>query len=362
MAYVPGFDHDIFISYASVNNPEPEKDEMGWVTNFRVRLEKDLACRIGKNFKIWMDQKDIAVGDDFRDEIIGGVETSAILLIILSEVYLDSEWCTTERNAFMEQVGKLKKSDIGGFAGLKRIFVVRFEDVNRNDLPSEFKGLQQIDFFREDENKKVYTLGWPQLLKTDQYYHKYTYTLANLSRDLANCLKELKDLKDRTAAGNTRAPNLTTSENRSFYEKMMKECHGLIVIYGESDERWVTLVVERSVTIARDRPYGAAAIIEGPSGHNKEMLSFLPNFMREIDCTHEFNEKELHSFFSDMQKSFNEYSITNDTINQSPDLGAIVFVNAIGNDRNIAKKIKDIARLYDITFYCPKKKYCESDL
>ena len=171
MAYVPGFKHDIFISYTTVNNPEPEKNEMGWVTNLRVRLEKDLACRIGRNFKIWMDQKDIAVGDVVRDKIIGGVETSATLLIILSEAYLASDWCTTERNAFMEQVDKLKKSDIGGFSGLKRIFVVRFEDVNRDrdDFPSELKGLHQIDFFREDENKRVYTLGWPQLLTTDPY-------------------------------------------------------------------------------------------------------------------------------------------------------------------------------------------------
>ena len=357
MAYVPGFKYDIFISYASVNNLEPEQNKMGWVTNFRNRLEKELACRIGKNFKIWMDQKDIAVGDDFSDEIIGGLETSATLLIILSEAYLASDWCTTERNVFLKQVSKLKMSDIGGFSGLKRIFVVRLENVNRDrdDFPSELKGLQQIDFFREDENKRVYTLGWPQLLTTDPYYYKYTDTLTVLSTDLGNCLKELKDLKDRITAGSTRAPNLTTGENRSFYEKMMKECHGLIVIYGESDERWVTLVLEKSVIIPRDKPLETGAIIQGPpptSDEEGKWLPFKPKFMRKIDCISRFNEEELKKFFSDVKKSFNKYSLTKDSSDHSPDLGAIVFVNAIGKDRDLARKICKMAdEDYGMTYY-----------
>jgi len=358
MAYVTGFEHDIFISYASVNNPEPENDKPGWVTNFRVKLENELVSRIGRDLKIWMDEKDIAVGDKFRDKILGGVETSAILLIILSETYLDSDWCTTERKAFLEQVSRLKESDIGGLSGLNRIFVVRFEDVNRDgdNFPSELKGLQEIDFFRVDENKKVYTLGWPQLLTTDIHYHKFIYKLMDLSTELVNQLKKLKILKDKDTASKTKATGVTTAENRYFYEKMMKDCHGLIVIYGESDESWVNLVLEKSVTIARDKPLETGAIIQGPPPLNDEeekWIPFKPRFMRKIDCISRFNEEELRKFLFDVKESFKKYNLTKNSGDTSPDFGAIVFVNAIGKDKDLAKKICKMAdEDYGMTYYC----------
>lgn len=359
MAYVPGFEHDIFISYASVNNLKPENDKPGWVTNFRVKLEKELVSRIGRDLKIWMDEKDIAVGDKFSDEILGGVETSAILLIILSETYLDSEWCTTEIKTFLEQVSRMKKSDSVGFSGFNRIFVVRFENVNidGDNFPSELKHLQNIDFFNVDEkNKRVYTLGWPQLLTTDPYYQKYMNKLMDLGADLVNQLKKLKISKDKDRANKTKAPGVTTAENRYFYEKMMKDCHGLIVIYGESDQSWVNLVLEKSVTIERDKPLETGAIIQGPPPLNDEeekWVPFKPRFMRKIDCTSQFNKEELRKFLSDVKESFEKYDQTKNSVDKSSDFGAIVFVNAIGKDRDLARKICDMAdEDYGMTYYC----------
>lgn len=40
MAYVPGFEHDIFISYAHVDNAPPDEEEDGWVTKLHTSLAK----------------------------------------------------------------------------------------------------------------------------------------------------------------------------------------------------------------------------------------------------------------------------------------------------------------------------------
>jgi hypothetical protein len=35
MSYLPGFDYDIFISYAHVNNQRADEREEGWVVQFQ---------------------------------------------------------------------------------------------------------------------------------------------------------------------------------------------------------------------------------------------------------------------------------------------------------------------------------------
>ena len=64
MAYVheTKFTHDLFISYARVDNKKYPDEEMGWIEKFieylLVRLEK----RIGRlnRIKIWRDKPDLA--------------------------------------------------------------------------------------------------------------------------------------------------------------------------------------------------------------------------------------------------------------------------------------------------------------
>ncbi len=356
MAFVPGFENDIFISYASDNNVEV-KEGKGWVTHFRDRLEKEMRCHIGKNFKVWMDGIDIVVGDDFKDKIIRGIEKSATLLIIMSNAYLNSDWCTMERKAFLEYVNKLKLSGIDGVSGLKRIFIVRFQDVPVSKTPEGLKGLHHIDFFRVDDEEKVHPLGWPLLLETDPHYFKYTDKITVLSTDLTEHLKELKTTKEKitnSLPNNDEEPNDETGKRRTFFNKMMRKCQGLIVIYGESDEEWVTLMLERSITAQRDNPIHAGAIIEGPPDKEKEMLQFKPSFMRKIDCTKEFNLEELKDFFSELSASLKKKSNTEDSGDTLSNLGAMVFVNAIGKDRLLAKKICDLAETYNMSYCSPK--------
>jgi hypothetical protein len=58
MAYVPGFEHDIFISYAHVDNASADNED-GWVTRLHSSLLKLIPQKIGRaeNLSIWRDLK-----------------------------------------------------------------------------------------------------------------------------------------------------------------------------------------------------------------------------------------------------------------------------------------------------------------
>ena len=71
MAYIDGFEHDIFISYAHVDDLTASEDEEGWVTSFIEHLKVALGQRFG-NFdcvKIWRDKRRLE-GNHVFDEVI----------------------------------------------------------------------------------------------------------------------------------------------------------------------------------------------------------------------------------------------------------------------------------------------------
>ena len=57
MSFVPGYEHDIFISYASVDDRPPVNEANGWVTTLLTELERVLAEELGRSgsANIWMD-------------------------------------------------------------------------------------------------------------------------------------------------------------------------------------------------------------------------------------------------------------------------------------------------------------------
>jgi hypothetical protein len=103
MAYVPGFEHDIFISYAHVDNASADNED-GWVTRLHASLLKLIPQKIGRaeNFSIWRDLKLDGV-DDFVETIDVAFRRSALMLTILTPSYLASEWCGKELDGFTAQ-------------------------------------------------------------------------------------------------------------------------------------------------------------------------------------------------------------------------------------------------------------------
>lgn len=142
MAYVPGFQYDIFISYRQVDN------EFGWVTKLDETLRSMLHrhARPSKDetpwkYEIFRDKREIGGNQPLPEVIHDAATSSAALVIVMSEDYLatDSEWCARELEAFL-----------GTADADRRIFIVRKSDVAEREWPRQLRKFVGYQFWETD--------------------------------------------------------------------------------------------------------------------------------------------------------------------------------------------------------------------
>jgi TIR domain len=99
MAYVPGFQHDVFISYAR------RSDMAKWVTRFKKILEDQLSSTLGgRPALVWMDSR-LRVGDDFAEKIQSQLRRTALLIAVISPRYVESQACMIMELHFFQANG-----------------------------------------------------------------------------------------------------------------------------------------------------------------------------------------------------------------------------------------------------------------
>jgi TIR domain len=192
MAYVPGYDHDVFVSYAHLD----DQGASAWVTNLVRHLDTEVRQRLGtKDLRIWIDH-DLDGNHPLTPEIMQAIRRSATILLIVSPSYIASEWCVRERNAFL------------GFArdcvSEGRIFIVRCRDIDPQFLPPEFGDLIGFKFWTQDSDAGGVTrpLGLIDLKEP-----AYFAGVINLGDKLAQKLREIRAA--RTAGAPSSAPTAT---------------------------------------------------------------------------------------------------------------------------------------------------------
>src|SRR5215467_15939385 len=88
MAFVPGFDHDVFISYA-------HGDDRDWINRFLDRLKPALSRRL-PGADVWIDKDDLRQSSDFKQEIPVELASSAVLISLVSPIYIDRPYCVEQ--------------------------------------------------------------------------------------------------------------------------------------------------------------------------------------------------------------------------------------------------------------------------
>ena len=104
MPYVPGFDYDLFISYAAADN------DQGVVEQFVATLEKQISDNLVNTFskekvRVYFDRQRLATqaGVNWEEQLKAAASSSAILVPLLSPNYLSSHYCSKERGWFGTQ-------------------------------------------------------------------------------------------------------------------------------------------------------------------------------------------------------------------------------------------------------------------
>src|SRR5262249_43311096 len=98
---VPHYKHDIFVSYAHVDNEPLAGPDTQWVTNLLAGLKPMLGQQLGRAdaYSLWMDYE-LRGNEPATPDILRQLQDTVLLLLILSPGYLASEWCCRELRRF----------------------------------------------------------------------------------------------------------------------------------------------------------------------------------------------------------------------------------------------------------------------
>src|SRR5271156_2566729 len=144
MAYVPGFEHDLFFSYAQDDSPE-------WVRALEQSLRQDLIDRLGPDVSIWRDKNGIRFGQNWREEIEDALKTSAALLAVVSPSYQRSIWCSRERKIFVDHAKTASLYKAGRYYRFLKLVRLPWAD---NAQKGFFPELQEVTFFEQGRDEE----------------------------------------------------------------------------------------------------------------------------------------------------------------------------------------------------------------
>ncbi len=157
MAQVPGYNHDIFISYAH-NDNYGFGGRPGWVDVFEDWLYNWLNKRRGlTDLRIWRDKKRMRGNTVFDDAIQNALDGSAVFLALTSHNYLQSDYCRKELHRFYQSHGRQS----GGLqiGDSSRLFNILLHNIPHQNWPAEFQGASgfPMNDAESDENPGDFT-------------------------------------------------------------------------------------------------------------------------------------------------------------------------------------------------------------
>jgi hypothetical protein len=202
------YKHDIFISYAHVDNEPLEGIQEGWVSIFSQNLRKGLMRKLGRSdVSVWMDHRDLLGHASLTSQIMEALRETATFLVIVSPGYLLSEWCGREREEFLRLVKERTDSNY-------RMFLIELDRVLKNEFPLEFSDLIGYRFWTTEKDSRIpRTLGTPIPDPGDQEYYKQ---LNRVCVEIAEELKRLRAIPDRGSRSGRTAESSENSKPTAF--------------------------------------------------------------------------------------------------------------------------------------------------
>jgi hypothetical protein len=174
MAYVPGFKHDIFISYAHADDAADPQD-VRWVSDFQVYLKRAVKQHLaGYEPDVFFDALDLHPNHPIQAVLVNA-GLSAVFLPVISPSYVERPWPNDELNAFCQAV-----------ADPDRIFAVELLPPI-GEYPLQLRNLRRKEFWWKDEKQgsapRKFTRKYKPEVYTD-YLEDIAYLIAKRLRQL----------------------------------------------------------------------------------------------------------------------------------------------------------------------------------
>ena len=179
------FEQNLFISYAHIDDQPLTPGEKGWITRFHATLKAILSMRMGREAKIWRDEK-LQGNDVFSNEIVARFKQSAVLVSVVTSRYLNSEWCTREAREFCESAQQTGGLVVGNKS---RVFkVIKTPVDTQESLPVPMQDILGYEFFTVKDGVPLeFDPAYGQ-----EYAQLYNQNVAKLAWEVAQLLKTLE--------------------------------------------------------------------------------------------------------------------------------------------------------------------------
>lgn len=97
------YEHDIFVSYAHVDNTVVPGTDQGWVTSLAVSISETLKQTLGRSdVKVWMDYR-LSGNEPLTEQLLEAVRRWLTLLVIQSPGYVNSSGATGNGMRFLQR-------------------------------------------------------------------------------------------------------------------------------------------------------------------------------------------------------------------------------------------------------------------
>src|SRR5262245_58916317 len=177
MAYLSGFKHDIFISYAHIDQGADE-----WVSRFHSRLEAELKRLAGRELNVWRDLQ-LERNQLFDQTIKTAVEGAGLLLALNSYAHKDSDYCQQEVLWFCDRA---QKDGWGLSIGdRKRVFNALLNNLPPCEWHPAFSGASGYPFYESIPGDDI-------ALPCDPDSAEFKPFIRDLTRDLFRTLRSFR--------------------------------------------------------------------------------------------------------------------------------------------------------------------------
>jgi hypothetical protein len=175
--------NDVFLSYAHVDNISEDESEKGWVERFERALRVRLLKLFGEDVSIWQDARKLGRAQDFDDEIKDALDGSRVLVALISNRYLKSDYCKLEIDTFDERVG-----DRTAGRRIPRVFPVLLYNIAPEKWPAACQGKSGFKFHDAEDDD-------PYAFPLEPGSKPFERALRELVKELHRSLNQLQEVE-----------------------------------------------------------------------------------------------------------------------------------------------------------------------
>lgn len=193
------FQHDLFVSYAHGRaDRRGVKRLKHWSEQLKLEIEGEIVDLLPEfePLNIFIDDE-LDPAAPLTEQLRDKVGHSGLLLVIMTEHYLNSAWCQDEREWFDAEVERRGKK--GGLVLVIRVQPTdhaRWPDCLKDERGHVVLGFQFHPDPKSDDDL-VQPYGWPEPLPQDRPYYEELSKLANIITQRLRKLRKSQELEEK---------------------------------------------------------------------------------------------------------------------------------------------------------------------